>query len=1253
MKKRLLVVLVCLMTCILLFQTLPHGIQATTNPTAKGMTEFALQAYANHWGYIYGTFGYVATETLIKGKISQYPSVFAVIMSDGRTAAEHAREWLGSRVVDCAGLIKAYLWWKSDGSGPAYNSTQDYSANSLYRNATVKGPISTIPNTHGLLVWRDGHMGVYIGNGEVIEARGVEYGVVKTRLSDRNWTNWFRSPYLTYPTTGWQTIDNQQYYYQNGVYLTGPQVVDGKHVLLGPDGARLIGFQVVDGKVVYYSPDGTSVSGWQTVDGSRYYFDPSGSPLTGWQTLDGKTVLFDTNGVMLTGWQELDGSLYYLDNSGAAMTGLLTVDGCSLEFDLSGRLMTGWQGEGAARTWRNLTGQVVTGLQMVGDGIYLFDTQGRIMTGLQSVDGKSMYFDPATGKRLDSGAVMINDQPVLSLADGTLATEGQWLLTGPESFLAGPSGRLAIGLTPVKVFAADGSEHALTLALDPKTGALLPTNQTDWQIGPKSPVLTAPDEVSASGLQLTVAGTPASESQWFVLDPTVASVDAAGQVKAVSSGQTLAFLADADGFYASMRITVLPQASSLELTSPTVTLEPGMAAVPPIDGLSPAVRSQLKLVSSDPECVAILPDGRQLAQAPGTAEITLTGAGSESLTWTVNVRRPAVGISAARSSLTLAVGGEFADLFKVVPAAAARTDFTVASSNSAIAKVSAQKVVQGVAAGTAVITARLDALTAACTVTVGGQLTTLKNGSAGDRVRQMQVILSGLGYLCGSIDGLFGGQTEFAVASLQSNMQLEPTGQADPALQMLLTQGQAKPAAPLVSAGMLQMGDTGEQVRVLETRLKSLSYLKAVPDDQYDAVTARAVTTLQALNGLALTGTAGPSEISLLYRPGVIASDPVLALNDSGYEVRQLQERLAELSFYAGPIDGLYSLSFESMVKTFQLQAGLEVDGKAGYYTQSTVYAASAPVKTGTDPVTTPATTVAPTATPEPTAAPTAVPTAVPEPTATPAPTATPTPTPEPTTAPVAQPVVLQDGSVGPEVVSLEVRLIELGYHLDLADDRYTSLTATSVKAFQKRAGLGITGIADLTSQNRLAAGTAPRTATSYRRGSYGDGVKRVQQRLIALGLLGGQADGRFGPMTETAARAFQKKFGLSVDGVIGPRSLARLYYSETGAPPISVGTGGSTPTVTEPAPQTNEGTLTAPTLTTSLRRGSRGSVVKQVQTRLIQLGYLPAGSADGSFGPVTEKAVLAYQRKAGLKVDGIVGRMTIASLYSLSAPHA
>jgi peptidoglycan hydrolase-like protein with peptidoglycan-binding domain len=530
-------------------------------------------------------------------------------------------------------------------------------------------------------------------------------------------------------------------------------------------------------------------------------------------------------------------------------------------------------------------------------------------------------------------------------------------------------------------------------------------------------------------------------------------------------------------------------------------------------------------------------------------------------------------------------------------------------------------------------------------------------------VRQLQGLLSDLGYLCGSVDGLYGGQTEFAVASLQLNMQLEPTGQADPALQLLMTKGQAKPAAPLISAGMLQKGDRGEQVHMLEKRLRSLSYLKASPDDLFDEVTARAVTTLQALNGLPPTGTVGPAEINLIYRVGVIASDPVLTLNDTGYEVKQLQARLAELNFYTGPLDGIYSTAFEAVVKVFQTQTKLEVDGKAGFYTQSTAYAVDAPFKTGTGPASSPAPTAAPTAkptaapTPAPTTQPTATPTPTVKPTAapTPAPTTQPTATPTPTVKPTAAPtpVVLKDGSTSKTVVSLEVRLIELGYHLALADDRYTSLTSSSIKAFQKRAGLGITGIADLTTQQRLAASTAPRTSQSYRRGSYGDAVKRIQQRLIALGHLGGQADGRFGPVTETAARAFQKKYGLAVDGVIGPRSLARLYYSDTGAPPLNGGSGSSVTPVADSPTQPTDDILTAPTLAASLRRGSRGTVVKQVQMRLIQLGYLPTGSADGSFGPMTEKAVLAYQKKAGLEVDGIVGRLTIASLYSASAPHA
>ena len=43
-----------------------------------------------------------------------------------------------------------------------------------------------------------GHIGVYIGGGEVIEAMGTRYGVVKTQLAGRGWTHWLKIPGINY-----------------------------------------------------------------------------------------------------------------------------------------------------------------------------------------------------------------------------------------------------------------------------------------------------------------------------------------------------------------------------------------------------------------------------------------------------------------------------------------------------------------------------------------------------------------------------------------------------------------------------------------------------------------------------------------------------------------------------------------------------------------------------------------------------------------------------------------------------------------------------------------------------------------------------------------------------------------------------------------------------------------------------------------------------------------------------------------------
>ena len=68
----------------------------------------------------------------------------------------------------------------------------------MHYNATRKGTIDTIPEVPGLAVWKSGHIGVYIGDDQVIEAMGTKYGVVKTQLQGRGWTHWLEIPYINY-----------------------------------------------------------------------------------------------------------------------------------------------------------------------------------------------------------------------------------------------------------------------------------------------------------------------------------------------------------------------------------------------------------------------------------------------------------------------------------------------------------------------------------------------------------------------------------------------------------------------------------------------------------------------------------------------------------------------------------------------------------------------------------------------------------------------------------------------------------------------------------------------------------------------------------------------------------------------------------------------------------------------------------------------------------------------------------------------
>lgn len=74
--------------------------------------------------------------------------------------------------------------------------------------------------------------------------------------------------------------------------------------------------------------------------------------------------------------------------------------------------------------------------------------------------------------------------------------------------------------------------------------------------------------------------------------------------------------------------------------------------------------------------------------------------------------------------------------------------------------------------------------------------------------------------------------------------------------------------------------------------------------------------------------------------------------------------------------------------------------------------------------------------------------------------------------------------------------------------------------------------------------------------------------------------------------------------------------------------------------------TITANLHYKNLKQGSRGSDVKKLQQRLIELGYLKEGSADGVYGGQTRNAVRKFQYYNGLQQDGVAGDMTQTYLY-------
>ena len=151
--------------------------------TNSGLVEYVnAQVGKPYW---FGTFGQIGSASLYEQKKDQYPKYY--------TAKDFASQY-GQRVHDCVGLIKGYLWSETPTSRPKYDAKQDVGADSLYKMCTEKGEISSFQKIAGQCVFKGtnakkSHIGVYVGDNKVVEAKGHKYGVIVSDLSD-DWAYW-------------------------------------------------------------------------------------------------------------------------------------------------------------------------------------------------------------------------------------------------------------------------------------------------------------------------------------------------------------------------------------------------------------------------------------------------------------------------------------------------------------------------------------------------------------------------------------------------------------------------------------------------------------------------------------------------------------------------------------------------------------------------------------------------------------------------------------------------------------------------------------------------------------------------------------------------------------------------------------------------------------------------------------------------------------------------------------------------------
>ena len=299
------------------------------------------------------------------------------------------------------------------------------------------------------------------------------------------------------------------------------------------------------------------------------------------------------------------------------------------------------------------------------------------------------------------------------------------------------------------------------------------------------------------------------------------------------------------------------------------------------------------------------------------------------------------------------------------------------------------------------------------------------------------------------------------------------------------------------STTRLEKGSTGSDVKELQTKLKKLGYYDAYVDGDYGDTTVAAVKAFQKKYNLTADGIAGKETLKKLdsaYKNADSAKDvDSLRMGDSGSAVKDLQTKLKKLGYYDGTVDSTFGSGTYAAVKAFQKKYNLTADGVAGSETLKKLDSAYKNADSDKDDDS------------------------------------------------------LRKGATGSSVKDLQTKLKKLGFYNAYVDGSYGDTTVAAVKAFQKKYNLTADGVAGsetlkkLDSAYKNADSNTSTDDDSLRKGATGTAVKTLQTNLKKLGFYTAYVDGSFGATTESAVKAFQRKYGLTADGVAGSATLKKI----------------------------------------------------------------------------------------------------------------